>query len=114
MATRQLARTKTTDRRVRTHRAGRSAAAPVSIRDLRSALKPALATLRKLARYKLEPEIDRLMLDLGERKESLGKHEHDLLLGLVHFWQHRLIESLEARVALQRLRKLAPELVNSQ
>jgi hypothetical protein len=84
------------------------------MRDLKAALKPALASLRKLARYKLEPGIDQLMLDLGERKESLDKQEHRLLLGLVEFWQDRMIESLEARVALQRLRREMPALVNGK
>lgn len=114
MATRQLVRSKSNGTRVRSQRSSRGDASDPTIRNVKAALKPAIATLRKLARYKLEPRIDQLMLDLGERKEFLDKQEHSLLLGLVAFWQDRMVESLEARVALQRLRRAVPELVNGK
>lgn len=49
------------------------------------------------------------MHDLGERKEFLGKEEHEELLALVAFSQRRSIEKLEAQVALKRLIELLPE-----
>jgi hypothetical protein len=48
------------------------------------------------------------MRELGERKEFLGKDEHDELLALVTFTQRRSIEKLEAEVALKRLKELLP------
>jgi len=114
MATRQLVRTRVNDRSTRTHRAVRGDSDTVSVRKLRSALKPALSALRKLARYRLEPELDRLMLDMGERKEFLGKQEHDLLLGLVHFTERRTLEKLEAMVVLKELGEQFPSLINGK
>ena len=113
MATQQLVRTRTIDRPGRTQRKSRETDM-VSIRHLRSALKPVLSALRKLARYRLEPELDRLMLDMGERKEFLGKQEHDLLLGLVHFTERRTLEKLEATVILKELGEQFPELINGK
>jgi hypothetical protein len=76
---------------------------------IRSALAPSVSALRRLARYKLEPPLDRRMHALGERKEFLGKEEHDELMALVNFAQRRSIEKLEAQVALKRLNELLPD-----
>jgi len=76
---------------------------------IRSALAPSVSTLRRLARYRLEPSLERRMHTLGERKEFLGKDEHKELLALVAFAQRRSIEKLEAKVALKRLSDLLPD-----
>lgn len=47
---------------------------------------------------------------LGERKEFLGKGEHDEFLALVAFAQRRSIEKLDAQVALKRLNELLPDM----
>jgi hypothetical protein len=63
----------------------------------------ALATLRRVAGYRLPPALDRRILDLGERKESLSPDEREELLAWVEFTQERSAERLEAELALRRL-----------
>jgi hypothetical protein len=88
----------------------KKAALPAEIKKvIRSALAPSLSALRRLARYKLEPALARRMQALGERKEFLGKEQHEELVALVTFAQRRSIEKLEAQVALQRLNEILPE-----
>jgi hypothetical protein len=89
--------------------------ATVSITDpkLDRALRPCIQMLRHVARFELEPALDRRIQDLGERKEFLGAGEHDELLGLVAFTQKRTLEKLEAQVALERLHELFPEMVDA-
>ena len=74
------------------------------LRDFARALRP-------VAEYVLEPALDRRLRDLGERKEFLSAEEHAELHDLVAFTRRRSIEKLEARLALQRLFEIAPELV---
>ncbi len=81
-------------------------------KELKTALSPTVAALRRLAEYELEPSIDRRIQRLGEQKEFLGKEEHAELMALVTFAERRTIEKLEAEVALKRLRELIPDLVN--
>jgi hypothetical protein len=69
----------------------------------REALRHSLKALRRMADYELEPPIQRRMLDLGERKEFLADDERAELLSLVEFTEHRMIERLEARLALCEL-----------
>lgn len=88
---------------------GKTAAA-----ELRSALKPTVDALRRLASSKMDPALARRMHELGERKEFLSKKEHDELLRLVDFWAQRLIDKLSAKVALKELRRIMPKLVNGR
>ena len=74
-----------------------------------SALKTCVGALSKIADYRLEASLRRRLDDLGGRKEFFGPDEHDELLGLVEFSQRRTIESLEARLALNRLRDAFPD-----
>jgi hypothetical protein len=90
----------------------KSSLPPEIKKELKTALSPTVAALKRLAEFELEPSIDRRMQRLGERKEFLGKEEHAELMALVTFAQRRTIEKLEAEVALKRLRELLPELVN--
>ena len=87
--------------------------ATISSPDLRvhSALETCVGTLSKLANYRLEASFQRRLDDLGDRKEFLGSEEHDELLALVEFSQRRSLESLEARLALSRLREAFPDAV---
>lgn len=80
--------------------------------NARRDLAPAIELLKKLAGYELETGVDRLMLELGENKESLTPAQHRVLADLVEFTQQRTIEKFEARVALQRLKHFVPELVD--
>lgn|GEM_PF-1970183 len=75
-------------------------------KQIQSALYPSVTALSKIARYKLEPSLDRRIRDLGERKEFLNKKEYAELLALVAFTQQRSLEKLEAQAALKRLRKV--------
>lgn len=76
----------------------------------RDALESSSSALRRLADYKLPPELDRRILDLGERKESLSPQEKAELLAWVRFTQERSVEKFEAEVALRRLAAVFPEL----
>ncbi|MHB1422666.1 MAG: hypothetical protein ACYC3I_05615 [Gemmataceae bacterium] len=63
-----------------------------------------------MADYRLDPALDRRLLDLGERKEWLSQSEQDELLALVAFTQQRTLEKLEAEAALQDLQTACAEL----
>jgi hypothetical protein len=78
---------------------------------LREVLQPTVATLKRLAGYRLDPALARRMQELGERKEFLGKREHEELLRLVAFWRQRVLDKLQAKLALQRLRRIVPEIL---
>jgi hypothetical protein len=75
-----------------------------------SALASSVNALRRLAGYALPPALDRRILDLAERKESLTPDERVELLEWVTFTQQRSVEKLEAEVALARLAAVCPEL----
>ncbi|MBC8871712.1 MAG: hypothetical protein H8E44_19975 [Planctomycetes bacterium] len=77
-----------------------------------SAMDLCVAALRRLAEYELDEAINDRMRVLGERKEFLDQHEHGELMSLVAFSERRTTERLEARVALQRLGEVLPDLVN--
>lgn len=81
--------------------------------DLRAAVQSCSAALQRMVEYRLDPRLDRRMLELGERKELLTSEEHDELQGLVAFSQERTIERLEAQAALNRLRGVFPDVAPS-
>ena len=62
-----------------------------------------IRSLRKMAAYQLPPELDRRILEMGERKTTLTPTEHAELLAWVDFTQQRTLEKLSAEVALKRL-----------
>ena len=66
-----------------------------------------------MAEYELDPAIAQLLERLSERKEFLDQEKHDELLALVDFARQRTIEKLEARLALQRLRDVLPDMVEN-
>lgn len=78
--------------------------------ERRTALESSTAALRRLAGYALPPELDRRMLDLGERKDALTGAETAELEAWVKFSQERSIEKFEAQLALKRLELQFPEL----
>ncbi len=86
-----------------------SATAPVEP-AWQAALSSSVAALRRVASYTLPPELDRRVLELGERKESLTDDERAELLA---FTQQRSVEKFEAEVALRRLNAVCPELGQS-
>lgn len=63
-----------------------------TVTEPRAALTESAAALRRLAEYALPTELDRRMLDLSERKESLSADERAELLAWVRFSQERSIE----------------------
>ena len=79
--------------------------------SFRGAVDASIASLRRLAEYALPPALDARLRDLAERKELLSDDEHDELLMLVEFTQHRTIEKLEAQAALDKLQRVLPDLV---
>lgn len=76
----------------------------------RTALTASAGALRRVAAYTLPSALDRRILDLGERKESLTPDEHAELLAWVAFTQQRSAERLEAETALRRLAAVDPAL----
>jgi antitoxin (DNA-binding transcriptional repressor) of toxin-antitoxin stability system len=60
----------------------------------------------------LPPELDRRILELGERKDTLTADERAELLAWVAFTQARSIEAAEARVTVRRLANVFPELTD--
>jgi hypothetical protein len=74
------------------------------------ALRSCRDALRRIAGYTIDPELDKRMLELGERKEFLDSAEHAELMVLVSFAQKRTLEKLEAEVALKRLESVYPDL----
>jgi hypothetical protein len=88
-----------------------SATAPTEP-EWKSALEASTAALRRLADYALPPELDRRILELGERKESLTPDERAELMAWVAFTQERSVEKLQAQVALRRLAVVCPEAVS--
>jgi hypothetical protein len=77
-----------------------------------AALASSVAALRRLAAYVLPPELDRRILDLGERKDTLSPDERAELLAWVAFTQQRSTERVEAELALRRLADVFPELAS--
>ena len=75
-----------------------------------AALASSAAALRRVAGYALPPALDRRLLELGERKETLTPDERAELLAWVDFTQQRSAEKLVAEVALRRLAEAYPDL----
>jgi hypothetical protein len=81
--------------------------------QLRSALNATETALRRLADYELDPAMAQRLDELSERKEFLDGAEHAHLLALVDFARRRTIEKLEARLALEQLHAIVPEMVSA-
>jgi hypothetical protein len=84
------------------------ASVPTADSLLSSAFEACASALSKIADYELEPFLQKRLQDLEDRTEFLSQSEHDELLALVDFTRKRSIESLEARLALKRLREALP------
>jgi hypothetical protein len=80
--------------------------------DRQAALRSSAEALRRLANYILSPELDRRVLELGERKDTLTPNERAELLAWVAFTQQRSIDTAEAQAALRRLTAVFPELAD--
>jgi hypothetical protein len=78
--------------------------------QLRDALQVCVNTLGHLSPLELDPPLNRRMLDLGERKESLTESEYEELLSLISLSERRTREKREAELALRRLQEVVPEL----
>lgn len=78
--------------------------------DRSDALHSSARAIRRLAGYTLPPELDRRILDLGERKEVLTPDERAELFAWVAFAQQRSIDVAEAQLALRRLTAAFPHL----
>jgi hypothetical protein len=75
-----------------------------------AALRTSASALRRASAYRLPPELDRRILDLGERKESLTPDERAELMAWVAFTQERSLEKVGAELALRRLTDAFPEI----
>jgi hypothetical protein len=86
-----------------------SAPTPVAT-PLQAALTYSVGALKRVANYTLPQALDRRILDLGERKETLSSDERDELMAWVAFTQERSTEKFEAEAALRRLEDLDPQI----
>ena len=75
------------------------------------ALGLCVGSLQRIAQYELDEPVQRRMQRLGERKEFLDEEEHAELVLLVEFSERRNRERLDARLALNRLGAVLPDLV---
>lgn len=82
-------------------------------RELTVALESCVNALRLLAESEIPPKLEQRMHTLGENKEFLDEEEREELSDLVDFWRKRVVEKLEAQVALKRLRDKLPMLFDS-
>jgi hypothetical protein len=78
---------------------------------LEEVLSECVATLRRVAEYRLPPALDRRLLWLSENKEQLSEAEREELLAAVEFSEDRTIEKLQAQAVLRQLARLYPHLV---
>ncbi len=76
------------------------------------AINTSVSALRRMAGYVLPTELDRRILDLGERKEELSEDEHAELLAWVQFTQERSVEKHEAQLALRELASAFPDVTS--
>ena len=74
------------------------------------AISSSAVALRRIGAYVLPPELDRRILELGERKDALTTEERDELQAWVKFTQQRSTEKFEAQLALRRLTAVFPEI----
>ena len=81
--------------------------------ELETALGLCVGSLRRIAEYELDDTLNSRIRTLGERKEFLSADEHAELMSLVGFTERRTREKLDARLALKRLGKFLPELVQN-
>ena len=77
-----------------------------------NAIRVSTAALKRWSNYQLPPELDRRILDLGERKESLTESERLEFMAWIEFTQQKSIDKLSAEVALKRLEEQFPEAVD--
>ncbi len=80
--------------------------------DRADAIRTCRNASRRVADYELDPQLDRWMLELCERKEFLDSNQHAELMHLVAFTQQRTLEKLEAQLALNRLESAYPGLAD--
>ena len=75
-----------------------------------AALRTSAKALRRAAAYSLPADLDRRILDLGERKAALTPDERAELIAWVEFTQERSLEKLGSELALRRLTEAFPEI----
>ena len=76
------------------------------------AINSSAMALRRIGAYVLPPELDRRVLEMGERKDTLSPDERAELHAWVNFTQQRSIEKFEAQLALRRLTTVFPEIAD--
>jgi hypothetical protein len=76
-------------------------------------LRDCVATLKRVATYRLPPAIDERLLWLSENKERLSAAEREELLALAEFSEQRKLEKVQAQAVLKRLGDLFPRLIAS-
>src|SRR5262249_42260776 len=82
--------------------------------SLESVLRDCVATLQRVAAYRLPPALDRRLLWLSENKEKLSAADREELLAAVESAQERTGGKLPARGVLKRLAEVCPHLVPAQ
>ena len=77
------------------------------------ALLASAEALERKADFVLPKHLDRLILDLGERKDSLTTAERDELFCWIEFAQEKTLEKVTAELALRQLRRAFPQILGS-
>ena len=76
-----------------------------------SAIVASADALNQKADYILPKSIDKLILELGERKDTLSPDERDELLCWIEFAQEKTLEKVTAELALRQLRRAFPQIL---
>ena len=79
--------------------------------NLYSALEEAVGVLRNVAEYRLEPEVEDRMHELGENKDRCSRKEREEHRELADFWRRCTLQKLKALNVLKHLHQVVPELV---
>jgi len=77
-----------------------------------SAIVASADALKQKADYVLPKSIDKLILELGERKDSLTPDEREELLSWIEFAQDKTLEKVTAELALRQLRRAFPQILD--
>lgn len=82
--------------------------------SVEAVLRDCMATLQRMAAYRLPAALDQRLLWLSENKHQLAPAERAELAALVELADERTVDKLQARAVLKRLSELWPDLMAEQ
>jgi hypothetical protein len=75
-------------------------------------LRDCVATLTRVANYRLPVALDRRLLWLSENKERLDESQRQELFALIDLADDRALDKVHAKATLRQLAQLFPELAS--